>query len=340
MKRFLHIMSTTPVTFTLPTQLRGDAYFHEDNGFFYLPMETAIRRISQSGAVVDFTPTGYDAQSGVNTGQAHIMRKSADRLIISNRVSGASLKAIEIDTDDNSTVASVDITPIAANGQAYADRAFCYKAGTDELIAPFRQGSGLESYGRYKPDNTGHVLDDASQVVFNGFTPKANGVHIFYTTFNGVGSIGFGSFPVAGYPAGPVSYATAIGQDSGFLNGLAGSMNLHAEYGGNAFTVGRNGTADKIAKLIQGSGTTLYTLAGTSQQYTCIASFDDGTLIVVNGAGDVRIVDIAGNTQGAPIVTGLSKVGLAGTVAAKKNSDCFLVGRMATAYVKLYRTRP
>ncbi len=333
--------ATDPVPFTLPTQLRGDAFFHEDSGYFFLPMETAIRRIDpDSGAVVDFTPTGYDAQSAVNSGRAHILRKSADRLIISNRVSGASLKSIEIDTDDNSTVASVDITPVGGNSQAYADQAYCYMAGTDQLLAPFRTGGGLESYGRYGADNSGHVLDSASQNVLNSFTMKSNGVHIFYTTYNGVGNIGFGAFPVAGFPAGAAGYAAAIDQPSGFLSGLAGSMNLVAEYGGNAFTVGKNGTADKIAKLIQGSGVTLYTLDGTSQAYTCIASFDDGTFVVVNCDGDVRIVDSVGVTVGAPIVIGGGSTTTGGTVAAKKNSNRFLVGRMGSTYAVLYRARP
>lgn len=138
---------------TLPEKLMGPIYFSEDTLDFYMPMETMIRRHNPlTLANTDFTPTGY-ACSPITVGEARIMRKSSTRLLISNRISNASLKCIEIDTT-NATIASVAITNGGASNPT-SSAAFFYDAVADRVFAQFNNAANsIVTVGWYKPDNS------------------------------------------------------------------------------------------------------------------------------------------------------------------------------------------
>lgn len=327
------------ITYVLPSQLRGDIYYHEDNGLFYLPLETVVRRINPvTGTVTDFTPTGYSFTAAVGSGRCQVLRKSATRLLFAGRVNGSAVKCIEVDTVAHTTIATVDITPLAGASQALPGAPYTYVPSSNDIHVPFLNAAGADSYGRYKPDNSGHVLDFTGSSPITAFTLRAAGDYLFYTSISAGDTAGFGYYPVAGFPAAAVGFSVAIRAGSSHIGSISASRNLVCDYAGDGYLTGKNGTTDRIAKCVIGGGApTLYTLAGSNQLYTAIASFDNGNLIVVNGGGDFRIINTSGTTSRV-VTTGLSNSGIGGTVAVKKNSIVFMIGRMATTYAKLYRT--
>jgi len=138
-------------TITLPEALTGPIYWSPDSGDFYFPMRTIIRRHNPvTLANTDFTPTNYSAPA-VSVGLTRIMRKSATRLLISNKEAIGTLRCIEID-DTNATIASVAITN-NSSGNPVSLPAWFYDSVADRLFAPFVSGAGL-NVGTYKSDNS------------------------------------------------------------------------------------------------------------------------------------------------------------------------------------------